>query len=32
MKFKLVDVLQLLLVGLSWVLLFLVIIFLVTIK
>lgn len=32
MKFKLVDVLQLLIVGLSWVLLFLVIIFLVTIK
>lgn len=32
MKFKLVDVLQLLFVGLSWVLLFLVIIFLVTIK
>ena len=32
MKFKLVDVLQLLLVGLSWVLLFLVIIFLVVMK
>lgn len=32
MKFKLVDVLQLLLVGLSWVLLFLVIIFLVVVK
>ncbi|WNO25503.1 hypothetical protein [Escherichia phage vB_EcoM_50EP] len=32
MKFKLVDVLQLLCVGLSWVLLFLVIILLVTIK
>lgn len=32
MKFKLVDVLQLLFVGLSWVLLFLVIILLVTIK
>lgn len=32
MKFKLVDVLQLLLVGLSWVLIFLVIIFLVVVK
>lgn len=32
MKFKLVDVLQLLLVGLSWVSLFLVIAFLATIK
>lgn len=32
MKFKLVDVLQLLLVGLSWVLLFLVIIFLVVVE
>ena len=32
MKFKLVDVLQLLLVGLSWVLLLLVIAFLATIK
>ena len=32
MKFKLVDVLQLLLVGLSWVLLFMVIAFLATIK
>lgn len=32
MKFKLVDVLQLILVGLSWVLLFLVIIFLVVMK
>lgn len=32
MKFKLVDVLQLLLVWLSWVLLFLVIIFLVVVK
>ena len=32
MKLKLVDVLQLLLVGLSWVLLFLVIIFLVVVK
>lgn len=32
MKFKLVYVLQLLLVGLSWVLLFLVIIFLVVVK
>lgn len=32
MKFKLVDVLQLLLVGLSWALLFLVIIFLVVVK
>ena len=32
MKFKLVDVLQLLLVGLSWALLFLVIIFLVVVE
>lgn len=32
MKFKLVDVLQLLLVGLSWVLLFLVMILLVMVK
>lgn len=32
MKFKLVDVLQLLLVGLSWVLLLLVIIFLVVVE
>lgn len=32
MKFKLVDVLQLLCIGLSWVLLFLVIIFLVVVK
>ena len=32
MKFKLVDVLQLLLVGLSWVLLFLVTIFLVVVE
>lgn len=32
MKFKLVDVLQLLLVGLSWALLFLVIIFLLVVK
>lgn len=32
MKFKLVDVLQLLLVGLSWVLLFLVMIILVVVK
>lgn len=32
MKIKLVDVLQLLLVGLSWVLLFLVIIFLVVVE
>ena len=32
MKFKLVDVLQLLLVGLSWVLLFLVITFLVVVE
>lgn len=32
MKFKLVDVLQLLFVGLSWVLLFLVIIFLVVVE
>ena len=32
MKFKLVDVLQLLLVGLSWVILFLVIIFLVVVE
>lgn len=32
MKFKLVDVLQLLLVGLSWVLLFLVMIFLVVVE
>ncbi|WKV16885.1 hypothetical protein [Escherichia phage PH1062] len=32
MKFKLVDVLQLLFVGLSWVLLFLVIIFLIVVK
>lgn len=32
MKFKLVDVLQLLLVGLSWVLLFLVIIFLAVVE
>ena len=32
MKFKLVDVLQLLLVGLSWVLLFLVIAFMVVVK
>ena len=32
MKFKLVDVLQLLLVGLSWVMLFLVMILLVVVK
>lgn len=32
MKFKLVDVLQLLLVGLSWVMLFLVMILLVMVK